>query len=170
MESILRNVVLPESRVRNTLKELARILRMIHGIPPVCQNYKAQAGCRFGETCCVSQDVEPPTTKSILRKGRESSRFNLRLRYTPGAIRSIKILETQSLRCSSHPATLLRAETLLSFKRLGNTEVTPSNFAREPATCPSKVETPSQTYLTNGVGGRESMEVTSRGTSAQASA
>ena len=67
--------------------------------PPVCQKYKTQAGCKFGEECaflqrpqrtktgggkgsvalimnvkqagCASQDAEPPKVKSILRKVRE---------------------------------------------------------------------------------------------------
>ena len=42
---------------------------------------------------CVSQDIESPTVKSTLRTGRTSSRSNLRLRYTPDAVRSIKIRE-----------------------------------------------------------------------------
>ena len=54
--------------------------------------------------------------------------------------------------------TLLRTETLLFFQEAGNLELTPSNFAREPATCPPKVETPSRTFFLNGLGGRESME------------
>ena len=36
--------------------------------------------------------------------------------------------------------------TLLFFQEAGNPEITPSNFAREPATCPYKVETPSLTF------------------------
>ena len=41
----------------------------------------------------------------------------------------------QTLRCSSHPATLLRAETHY-FSRGWQLKLSPSNFAREPATCP----------------------------------
>ena len=42
----------------------------------------------------------------------------------------------QSLRCSSHPATLLQAETLLFFKRLANLTNSPRIFTWEPATYP----------------------------------
>ena len=42
---------------------------------------------------CVSQDGVPPSIKSILRKGRKSSRSNLRFRYTPDAVRCIKLRE-----------------------------------------------------------------------------
>ena len=82
--------------------------------PPVCQNdnYKQSAlsytigqsaeqgtkeGWKTGSAAmvknvqnlgCVSQDVVPPASASILRKGRNSSRSKLRLRYTPDALRS----------------------------------------------------------------------------------
>ena len=91
-----------EDRARITLEEIARATRVMLWHPSVCQNYKSQSGCKFGEKCsfackeadrqpnerpkkgggrgsvtlfknakqlgCLFQDVQPPKSKSILRK------------------------------------------------------------------------------------------------------
>ena len=60
------------SRARITLKELAQIHRVIHGILPYAKIYKSQTGCKFGEKCSFlhrKTDRQPKRTRKGGGKG-----------------------------------------------------------------------------------------------------
>ena len=78
--------------------------------PPECQHYKTQSGCKFGDKCvfmhmevgslknskqfgCVLQDIEPPKSKSILRKSPKSFGSDPTVRFSKGTLRPVKIRE-----------------------------------------------------------------------------
>ena len=66
MEKVLRKPNLPESgvllerdmkdRAEITSREAVRIRHVIIGIPPVCQNYRTQSGCKFGDKCVETNE------------------------------------------------------------------------------------------------------------------
>ena len=80
--------------------------------PATCPHLANAAGCPF----CLST----VHTKNV-KKAKQTLGMEPRARGSPQfENHKVFLLKNKSLRCSSHPSTLLRAETLLFFKRLAN--------------------------------------------------
>ena len=116
---------------RITSKELAPIHSLKKWHPPECLFYKSESGCRFGDKSavamlkstrqlgCVFQDMEPPKSSTILRKGSHILKPNRCIRFTKAVLRHANIRDQNPSLGMICPGDLISVTPMLQNLRIG---------------------------------------------------